>query len=821
MTDAPEKREVAHRAVPWRDPDLPVAERVADLVSRMTLEEKLHQLGGFWAAPSPTRETVAPMQGDLADSTPAFEEAVEHGLGQLTRVFGTAPLSASDRSEWLAALQSRVAGRSRFGIPAMVHEECLTGLMAHGATVFPCPLAWGASFDPELVAEMASAIGASMRRLGAHQGLAPVLDVIRDYRWGRTEETIGEDPHLVATLGTAYVRGLEGAGVVATLKHFGGYAASRAGRNLAPVSMGPREFADTVVEPFVAALREGGARAVMHSYADVDGIPSAADERLLTGLLREELGFSGIVVADYFGISFLETLHGVAGSPGEAAALALRAGVDVELPAVRCYGAPLADMVRAGDVPEEWVDRSASRMLGLKCQLGLLDVELSENPDGEPERDAVGSSTAAPVDLDPPEHRGLARRLAEESVVLLDNDGVLPLGSGAGRLALVGPLADDPRGMLGCYSFPRHVGDQRPETSSLSPSLSPGVEVPSLAAALDGELPATAIDVAAGCGVDDERLGDAPQSDIGAAVAAAERADVCVLAVGDRSGMFGGGTSGEGCDAETLALPGRQAELADAVLATGTPTVLVVVSGRPYALGGLADRASGVVQAFLPGAEGAPAIAGVLSGRVEPSGRLPVSVPHRPGGQPGTYLRARLGGRSDVSSVDPTPLYPFGHGLTWTRFSCADLSITTGAPSGEGATSPEATAGPVPTDGSVAIGVTVRNEGDCAGTEVVQLYLTDPVASVVRPERVLGGWARVRLEPGFAARVEFTVHADRTSFTGRDLRRIVEPGLIRVGIGSSSADLRVHGSFTLDGPTRALGPDRVLNVPVTVRPLGR
>lgn len=814
MTDVPEKRRVAHRgAAPWRDPDLPIAERVADIVGRMTLEEKVHQLVGFWAAPTSAAEAVAPRQDDFADSAPAFEEVVENGLGQLTRVFGTAPVSPSAGRERLAALQSRITRGSRFGIPAMVHEECLTGVMAQAATVFPCPLAWGASFDPDLVTEMAAAVAETMRRLGVHQGLAPVLDVTRDYRWGRTEETIGEDPHLVATLGTAYVRGLENSGVVATLKHFGGYAASRAGRNLAPVSMGPREFADTVVEPFVAALREGGARAVMHSYADVDGVPSAADERLLTGLLREELGFTGVVVADYFGISFLETLHGVAGAAGEAAALALRAGVDVELPTVRCYGAPLADKVRAGDVPEEWVDRSVSRVLALKCQLGLLDG------DGEPEGDAVPASTAAPVDPDPPEHRGLARRLAEESVVLLDNGGLLPLAPHIGRMALVGPLADDPRGMLGCYSFPRHVGDQHPDASVPSP----GVEVPTLADAVSAELPGTAVRVLLGCGVDDDRLGGTPtEPDVAAAVAAAASADVCVLAVGDRSGMFGRGTSGEGCDAETLTLPGRQAELAEAVLATDTPTVLVVISGRPYALGGLddgADRAGAVVQAFFPGEEGAPAIAGVLSGRVEPSGRLPVSVPRSPGGQPGTYLHARLGGRSDVSSVDPTPLYPFGHGRTWTWFSYDDLSVTLAGTATEHAASPGPTAGPVPTDGSVDIGVTVRNEGDRAGTEVVQLYLTDPVASVVRPERMLAGWTRVRLEPGVAARVAFTVHADRTSFTGPNLQRVVEPGLIRVAVGSSSADIRVRGSFTLAGPERVLGPDRVLNVPVTVRPL--
>lgn len=800
MTHGLEEHQASSVPQAWRDRNLPAAERAADLVGRMTLEEKVNQLVGFWAAQARPGESVAPMQSDLAGETPALEDLAGSGLGQLTRVYGTAPVTPRNGLTRLAALQSRIAGANRFRIPAMVHEECLTGVMTMGATAFPCPLAWGASFDAELVEEMAAAIGGTMRGLGVHQGLAPVLDVARDYRWGRTEETIGEDPYLVGTIGAAYVRGLERSGVVATLKHFAGYSTSRAGRNLAPGTVGPRELADVIVEPFVIALREGRPRAVMHSYADVDGVPPAADERLLTGLLREELGFAGIVVADYFGITFLENLHGVAASPADAAALALRAGVDVELPTVRCYGEPLLDAVRRGDVPQEWVDRSASRVLAVKCGLGLLDDGWEEGV-----AELEGAADAGP-DLDPPEHRRIARRLAEESVVLCQTDGMVPLRSSVLSLAAVGPLADSPDGMLGCYTFARHVGDNDSDT--------PGVEVPTLAEALRAEFPGAAVGAAPGCGIDgtidgaDGGVGDDRGT---AAVEAARTADVCVLALGDRSGMFGRGTSGEGCDAETLSLPGRQAELADAVLATGTPTVIVVLSGRPYALGGLAERAAAVLQAFLPGEEGAVAVAGILSGRVEPSGRLPVSVPAHPGGQPGTYLHAPLAGRSDVSSVDPTPLYAFGHGLTWTRFAYEEIAVT----SADGARAGEAA---VPTDGAARVAVTVRNAGERAGTEVVQLYLTDPVASVVRPVRWLAGYARVRLDPGRAARVEFTVHADRTSFTRRDLRRVVEPGEIRVAVGPSSADLPLRGSFALEGPERALGPDRAMTVPVRVDP---
>lgn len=734
----------------WRDPLLPASVRVADLLSRMTLEEKVGQLTGFWALPSNPGAPVAPMEDDSGEPAPGLDDIVGYGLGQLTRVYGTAPVTAEAGMERLASLQRQVAGAGRFGIPAIAHEECLTGFMTLGATVFPGPLAWGASFDPSLVRRMAGAIGEGMRRVGVHQGLAPVLDVVRDYRWGRTEECIGEDPYLVAAIGTAYVQGLEGAGVVATLKHFAGYSASRGGRNMAPVASGPREFADVLVEPFVRALREGGARSVMNSYTDVDGVPVAADEHLLTGLLRDELGFGGVVVADYYSVSFLETRHGVTGSRGAAGALALTAGIDVELPTARCYGPPLTARVRSGDVSGQLVDRAAERVLLQKAELGLLD------PDWEPVR-------PEPVDLDPPENRALARLLAERSTVLLANDGVLPLRPC--RVAVSGPYADDPHALLGCYSFPNHValpGD-------------PGLEIPTLGEALTSAgFTVTAVDP-----------------------------EVNVLVLGDRAGMFGRGTSGEGCDAETLDLPGDQAALASAVLDSDVPTVLVLVSGRPYALGSLADRAAAVVQAFFPGEEGATALARIISGAAEPSGRLPVSIPRRPGGQPGTYLHSALGGRTDWSSVDPTPLFPFGHGLSWTSFTCSDLSVDPTAP----------------TDGAVSVAVTVRNVGEVAGTEVVQLYLSDPEASVVRPRRWLAGFARVGLRPGEAARVTFSVHADRTSFTGVDLRRRVEPGEIGVAVGRSSGDLPLRGSFTLLGPVRHPAADRVLSVPVEIVPV--
>ncbi|MBO0709540.1 MAG: glycoside hydrolase family 3 protein, partial [Candidatus Dormibacteraeota bacterium] len=394
----------------WRNRDLSPAARADLLVSLMTLEEKVAQLGSAWVGRAASGDEVAPHERDQADGR-AWPSLISRGLGQLTRPYGTAALDPTEAARRLAERQSEIVSASRFGIPAQAHEECLTGVSSWNSTVYPTPLSWGASFDPQLIEEMAGKIARSMRQAGVHQGLAPVLDVTRDYRWGRTEETIGEDPYLVGTVGAAYVRGLEQAGVVATPKHFAGYSASRGGRNLAPVSIGPRELADIVLPPFEMAIRLGGASSIMHSYAEIDGVPVAADERLLTGLLRDAWRFGGTVVADYFAIRFLVSLHGVAGDAGEAAGLALRAGIDVELPWTDAYGASLIDAVRSGAVDEALVDRALRRVLVQKAELGLLDDDWSPEPvlDGQ-------------LRLDDEESRALALQVARESVVLLRNE---------------------------------------------------------------------------------------------------------------------------------------------------------------------------------------------------------------------------------------------------------------------------------------------------------------------------------------------------------------------------------------------------------------
>ncbi|MFI8949607.1 glycoside hydrolase family 3 N-terminal domain-containing protein [Streptomyces sp. NPDC053750] len=767
----------------WNDPAHSVSTRVSALIEAMTLQEKIAQLYGVWVGASDEGGDVAPHQHDMEEAVD-LDALLPTGLGQLTRPFGTAPVDPALGALSLLRTQARIAAANRFGIPALAHEECLAGFATWGATAYPVPLSWGATFDPGLVQRMAAAIGRDLRSVGVHQGLAPVLDVVRDARWGRVEETIGEDPYLVGTIGTAYVRGLEDAGVVATLKHFVGYSASRAGRNLAPAPMGPRERADVLLPPFEMAVREGGARSVMHAYTDVDGVPAAADENLLTGLLRDTWGFDGTVVADYFGIAFLKTLHGIAADWAGAAGAALRAGVDVELPTVKTFGAPLAEAVADGRVPEAVIDRALRRVLTQKAALGLLD------PDWNPVPSALdGADLDDPealrgrIDLDGPENRELARTVAEEAVVLLSNDGTLPLDRPR-RIALVGPNADEPTAVLGCYSFPQHIGVHHP-------GIPVGIALPTLRETLAAEFPEAEITVVRGTGVDDGDVFGIPE-----AVRAARDADVVVAVLGDRAGLFGRGTSGEGCDAESLALPGAQQQLLDALLDTRTPVVTVLLAGRPYALGRAVAESAAIVQSFFPGVEGTAALAGVLSGRTNPSGRLPVSVPRGAGAQPTTYLGARLAHLSEVSNIDPTPAFGFGHGLTYTTFAWSDLVVD-----GKEA----------PTDGAFSLALTVRNTGERPGTEVVQLYLHDPVASVVQPVQRLIGYTRVPLAPGEARRVRVTVPADLASFTGRDGRRVVEPGDLELRLAASSTDPRLTATVTLTGPERRVDHTRRLH----------
>jgi beta-xylosidase len=750
----------------WRDRSLPPAERARLLTAELTLEEKAAQLGSVWLTES--ADDFAPkLEG--GPETPV--DPFDGGLGQLTRVFGTEPVTVGEGVRRLRELQERVVASNRLGIPAIAHEECLTGLAAYGATAFPTPLAWAATFDEDLIGEMAEAIGSDMRALGIHQGLAPVVDVVKDYRWGRVEETLGEDPYLVSQLGVAYVAGLERAGIISTLKHFAGYAASRGARNHAPVSMGVREFADTVLPPFEAALRHGGARSVMTSYTDVDGVPSSSNRHLLTTILRDRWGFEGTVVADYWAVPFLSVMHHVAADTADAGRLALRAGLDVELPQTAAYG-QLPRLIREGAVDERDLDRSVERHLRHKFEAGLFD--------GAP----LVPVDAESVDLDSARNREISSRIAEESVVLLRDDGAVALLA-SGSVAVLGPAADQFRSLIGCYAFPNHVLSKHPGHDL-------GIEIPTVLTAIREEFGADRVRFEAGGEITSDDASAIP-----AAVDVARQSDVAVVVVGDIAGLFGDGTSGEGCDAADLRLPGAQDALVSAVLETGVPTILVVLSGRPYALGRY-GKARGIVQAFFPGADGAAAIAGVLSGRVAPTGRLPVQIPRHPYAST-TYLQPSLG-RSNpgITALDNTPLYPFGYGLT------------RGAITYETITAPPS----VGTGGSVDVAVSIRNDG-AATVEVVQLYASFPWAPVVRPAAQLLGFARVPVDAGESRTIHFHVEAARLAATGEDGALAVEPGPVHLVAGPSAADAALSVDVAVVGERRLLS-ERALRTPWSV-----
>ncbi|TVR93346.1 MAG: beta-glucosidase, partial [Trueperaceae bacterium] len=689
-------------------------------------------------------------------------------------------------------VQAYLRDHTRLGIPAVMHEEACAGYMARDATCFPQAIGQAATWDPDLIGRMAVVIRDQMLAVGARHALAPVLDITRDPRWGRVEETYGEDPYLVARIGNAYIAGLQGPsldqGVVATAKHFIGYGLSEGGLNWAPVRLMPRELRDAVALPFEAAIAEVGVASVMNAYHELDGVPCGASRELMIELLRETLGFDGVVVSDYFTLATLVDYHRVAADRTVAARLGLEAGIDVELPDHACYGAPLRAGLDDGRIDPALVDASVRRILEQKLRLGLF------------ERPFVDAE-AAPLVFDTREQRDLARTLAQRSLVLLRNEGdLLPLRPDLSSIAVIGPGADDVRLLQGDYHYPAHVEvmfESQGDLPAPTPLIAARKEeladhYPAMTSLLDGIRAA----VGGGTDVRHARGCDIMSADRGGfdeAVRAAEGAEVAVLVVGDRSGLTDDATCGEARDRADITLPGVQCDLVEAVLATGTPVVLVLLGGRPLALGELAERVAATLVAWLPGAEGGHAVADVLFGRAEPGGRLPISYPRSAAQLPVYYGHKPSGGRSHWKGpyVDgpTTPLYPFGHGLGYTRFTYDDLVV------GPAAVEPT---------GRVHVALTLRNTGERPGSEVAQLYLRDPVASVTRPVQALAGFARVELAPGEARRVTFDVPCSLLAFHDGAMRLVVEPGEIEVMVGASASDARLRGAFTITGETTVL-----------------
>jgi beta-glucosidase len=771
----------------YRDPARSVHERVQDLLARMTLDEKLAQLGSAW---------VYELLDEGQFSSKKARALMERGIGQITRIGGASSLRPEDSARLANAIQRFLIEETRLGIPALVHEETCSGYMARGATCFPQIIGLASTWAPELAEAMGGVIRAQMRAVGAHQALAPVLDVTREPRWGRVEETLGEDPYLVACAGSAFVRGLQaddiGRGVLATGKHFLAYGVSEGGLNWAPVHLAERELREVFLPPFEAAIKTAGLASIMNAYHELDGVPCGASRWLLTDLLRGELGFDGLVVSDYFAVQMLEDYHHVVSTKAEAARLALEAGIDIELPGTDCYGAPLRAAVESGAVDQALIDEVVGRALAMKFRLGMF------------ERPFVAPQQAAAV-FDTPDQRELAREIARKSIVLLKNAGeLLPLHKNLASIAVIGPNADNVRHQMGDYSYPAHIETllelmnqpgQLPQTLPEKVELADiGVEMVSVLAAIMRLVgPQTTIRYAKGCDVLDES-----QDGFAEAVAAARAAEVAIVVVGDKAGLTDSCSSGESRDRVELGLPGVQEQLVRAIAATGTPVVVVLMNGRPLAIPWIAEHIPALLEVWLPGEEGGQAVADVLFGDTNPGGKLPISFPRAVGQLPVYYNHKPSGGRShwkgNYVELSTTPLFPFGYGLSYTSFAYANLRLDRQqvAPTGE-----------------VAISIDISNTGGRAGDEVVQLYVHDVQASVTRPVKELKGFKRISLEPGETRTVTFQLDVRQLGFYNQVMDYVVEPGAVEVMLGSSSQDIRAACAFTIVGATTDISHKKV------------
>jgi len=773
----------------YKDASRAIDVRVTDLLSHMTLDEKIAQMHAMWLLLSEDGDHK-PRFDSFAGATDsnALRERLAKGLGQITRPLGSHSVDPRKGVRALNTLQKFLCEQTRLGIPTMSHEECLVGLMAQGGTLFPSALAYGATWNPALIEKVGHAIGREARSIGCHHGLAPVLDVSRDVRWGRTEETFGEDPYLIGVMATRYVRGLQGEkrDLLATLKHFVGHSASEGARNHAPVSLGQRELNDIFMLPFEMAVKQGHAASLMPAYHDIDNEPCHASRHLLTTVLREQWGFDGLIIADYVGISLLYQHHGIAANPAEAAAIAFNAGLDIETPGDDC-AAHLKLAVDRGLISIEKINEIVSRILAEKFRLGIF-----ENPYADENA----------IELRTPDTVALTREVATQSVVVLENNGILPLTPAAQkRIAVIGPTADDPMALLCGYSFPVHLilNNMTESTEAIVTPL----------AALRQAFGDKAISYAKGCEILGERKMGTPvfpgdvadnttlerqspilqdTSLIPAAVNCAKQADIAIVCVGDLAGLFQTGTIGEGSDADSLNLPGAQQKLLEAVIATGTPTIVVLHSGRPYNLGGLEDKVAAYVMAFANGQQGGAALADVLTGKREPSGRLTLSVPRSVGAVPYVYNHKFKSSGTPVAFHFGSR-YPFGHGLPYTQFEFSNLQCAQQD---------------VPVDGELNISFTLRNTGSRTGIAVPQLYVRDVLASTVRPVKELKAFSRVEIGAGQSARVNINLPVDMLNFSTADGKRIVEPGDFELQIGASSANIALRTTVKVSGLVRTL-----------------
>ncbi|MGK6320546.1 glycoside hydrolase family 3 N-terminal domain-containing protein [Sphingomonas sp. DT-204] len=746
----------------YKNPKAPIADRVEDLLKRMTLDEKVAQLLTVWVGK--TKLLDANQKLDPA----RMAELYPNGIGGFARPSDAqgpvSPRVVPGRDiartiELVNDLQRYALTKTRLGIPILFHEEGLHGYAAVGATSFPVPIALASSWDPDLVRRLNGVTAREIAARGVTLALSPVVDIARDPRWGRIEETFGEDPYLVGELGVAAVEGLEGPGkperlapgkVFATLKHLTGHGQPESGTNVGPAPISTRELRENFFPPFETVIRRAGPAAVMPSYNEIDGVPSHANRWLLRDVLRGEWGFKGAVTSDYSAIDQLADLHHIAPDHASAAVLALQAGVDADLPDGINY-ATLADAVRAGKVPEKLVDDAVRNMLTLKVRAGLFEHPYAD----------VAAARKVTNDADAV---AAARLAAERSMVLLKNDGTLPLKP-AGTIAVIGPNAAVAR-LGGYYGQPPHPV-----------SLLDGIKAKLGSKARIVYSEGVRITENDDWWADDVKLADPAENArrIAAAVETARGADTIVLAIGDTEQ-----TSREAWadnhlgDRASLDLVGQQQDLFDALKALGKPITVVMLNGRPLSIQRVAEQANAIIEGWYLGEQGGNALADALFGDVNPGGKLPVSIPRSVGQLPMFYNYKPTAHRGYLFSPN-TPLFPFGYGLSYTSFEIG---------------TPRLSSPTIARDGSVDVAVDVANTGARAGDEVVQVYVRDDVSSVTRPVKELKAFRRVTLKPGERQTLIFRLDHHAFELWDKDMKRVVEPGTFTIMTGGNSVDLK-------------------------------
>ncbi|WP_200956204.1 glycoside hydrolase family 3 N-terminal domain-containing protein [Paenibacillus sp. Root52] len=761
----------------YKDASKSVAERVEHLLSLMTIEEKIGQLVQPFGW-----QTYTNNEGNITLNESFKQQVEQGGIGSLYGALRADPwtgvtlengLSAREGAEAVNLIQRYAIEHSRLGIPILIGEECSHGHMAIDGTVFPVPLLLGSTWNVDLYREMCRAVARETRAQGGAVTYSPVLDVVRDPRWGRTEECFGEDPYLIGELAVASVQGLQGESldqedtVAATLKHFVGYGSSEGGRNAGPVHMGWRELLEVDLYPFHKAV-EAGAASIMPAYNEIDGVPCTVNSELLDRILRKDWGFEGLVITDCGAINMLASGHDVASDGLHASVQAIQAGIDMEMSG-EMFGQYLKQAVAEGKLEVQVLDQAVRRVLALKFRLGLF------------EQPYVDADQAAEV-IGNEQHIKLARQLAAEGVVLLKNEAAtLPLSiATVGRIAVIGPNADQAYNQLGDYTSPQPKSKVQTVLDGIRSKFMCSETVQSSEQVL----------YAPGCRI----RGDSREG-FERAIEVASKADTVIMVVGGSSARdFGEGTidlktgaskvsdntwndmeCGEGIDRMTLGLAGVQLELIQEVHKLGKTLVVVYINGRPIAEPWVDEHADAILEAWYPGQEGGHAVADILFGDVNPSGRLTISIPKHVGQLPVYYNGKRSRGKRYLEE-DLQPRYSFGYGLSYTTFEYSE---------------PKLSANSMTTGESVTVSVHVTNTGSCAGAEVVQLYISDVISSITRPAKELKGFVKVNVEPGETRNIEFSIGAEQLQYIGRELKPVVEAGQFHIHIGRNVNDTQM------------------------------